>query len=138
MLSSETLRDIVIRKHSLMENWGINPNERFARTKVYGIYGDVVSFRPTQYQSVKIEVEDFSPQSSAAIANTIVVVADSLMREAKAQITSKALEALELQYQVGLDEMKSLEDSLTAVMKKGVVNFEGQTDRYHSLCRSAC
>ena len=137
VLSSETLRDIVIRKHRLMENWGINPNERFARTKVYGIYDDVVSFRPTQYQSVKIEVEDFSPQSSAAIANTIVVVADSLMREAKAQITSKALEALELQYQVGLDEMKSLEDSLTAVMKKGVVNFEGQTDRYHKAYAEA-
>ncbi|MBN1990749.1 MAG: hypothetical protein JW783_15205 [Bacteroidales bacterium] len=137
VLSSETLRDIIIRKHRLMENWGVDPNERYARTKVYGIYGDVVSFRPTQYQSVKVEVEDFSPQSSAAIANTIVAVADSLMREVKAQVTSKALEALELQYQVGLDEMKLLEDSLTVVMKKGVINFEGQTDRYHKAYAEA-
>lgn len=137
ILSSETLRDIVIRKHHLVENWGIDPSDRYARTKVYGIYGDIVSFRPTQYQSVRIDVEDFAPESSAAIANTIVSVADSLMRAAKAQVTTKALEALKVQYEEGLKEMSSLEDSLTAIMQNGVINFEGQTDRYHKAYAEA-
>ncbi|MDX9852325.1 MAG: Wzz/FepE/Etk N-terminal domain-containing protein [Tenuifilaceae bacterium] len=137
ILSSETLRDIVIRKHHLVENWGIDPSDRYARTKVYGIYGDIVSFRPTQYQSVRIDVEDFAPESSAAIANTIVSVADSLMRAAKAQVSIKALEALKVQYEEGLKEMSSLEDSLTAIMQNGVINFEGQTDRYHKAYAEA-
>jgi uncharacterized protein involved in exopolysaccharide biosynthesis len=127
VLSSSTLRDIVIKKNNLMTKWGIKPTERFARSKTYGIYNENITYRPTQYQSVEVEVMDASPEMSAKIANTIVAVEDSLMLAIKAQVAKKGLIVIEEQYQQGIAEMKEIEDSLTKVMSKGVINIESQT-----------
>lgn len=130
VLSSSTLRDIVIKKLDLMKNWGIKSNEKFARSKVNGIYNENIKFRPTQYMSVEVEVMDASPEMSAKIANTIVTVEDSLMLAIKAQVARKGLAVMEEQYKQGLAEMKILEDSLTKTMAQGVFQVEAQTQGF--------
>lgn len=127
VLSSNTLRDLVIKKLNLMAIWGVNPNEKFAISKVNGIYNDNISFRPTQYMSVEVEVMEPSPELAAKIANTIVTLQDSLMRAIKMQVASKGLLVLQSQYQQALAEMKALEDSMTHTMENGVFNVEAQT-----------
>ncbi len=130
VLSSSTLRDIVIKKLDLIAYWGIKPTEKYIRSNVNGIYNDNIKFRPTQYTSVEIEVMDPSPEMSAKIANTIVAIEDSLMLAIKAQIAQKGLLAIEEQYRLGLLEMKGLEDSLAKTMANGVFNVEAQTQGF--------
>ncbi len=137
ILSSSTLRDIVILKLNLMQNWGIKPEEKFARHKVYGIFNDYISFRPTEYQSVEVEVMDPSAQMAAKIANTIVDVSDSIMRSIKAQVAQQALIALEQQYKVAEYEMTQLEDSLAYVMDKGVISLMVQTKELYKAYAKA-
>ncbi len=127
VLSSNTLRDLVIKKLNLMAIWGVDPNEKYAISKVNGIYNDNIRFRPTQYMSVEVEVYDPYPELAAKVANTIVVLQDSLMRAIKSQVTSKGLIVLKEQYQQALNEMKALEDSMTNTMVNGVFNVEAQT-----------
>ena len=127
VLSSSTLRDIVIKKLKLTANWGIRPDDMYARHKTYGIYNDNIKFRPTQFTSVEVEVMDASPEMSAKIANTIVAVEDSLMLAIKAQVAKKGLMVLEEQYKLELAEMKVLEDSLSSTMANGVFHVEAQT-----------
>jgi len=137
ILSSSTLRDIVIIKLDLMQNWGISPNEKYAHNKVYGIFNNYISFRPTQYQSVEVEVMDPSPQMAARIANTIVDVSDSIMRSIKAQIAQQALIALEEQYKVAEQEMSQIEDSLKFVMGNGVISLMVQTEELYKAYAKA-
>lgn len=127
VLSSNTLRDLVIKKLNLMAIWGVNPGEKYAISKVNGIYNDNISFRPTQFMSVEVEVMEPSPELAAKIANTIVILQDSLMRAIKMQVASKGLLVLQSQYQQALAEMKALEDSMTRTMENGVFNVEAQT-----------
>lgn len=127
VLSSNTLRDLVINKLNLMSVWNINPNEKYAASNVNGKYNSKVKFRPTQYMSVEVEVMDPSAELATKIANTIVILEDSLMRSIKAQVSLKALAVMELQYKQGIAEMKSLEDSLASTMENGVFNVEAQT-----------
>jgi len=127
VLSSNTLRDIVIKKLNLMAIWGVDPNEKFAKSKVNGIYNDNIRFRPTQYMSIEVEVMEPSPELAAKIANTIVVLQDSLMRAIKSQVASKGLVVIQEQYNQALLEMKALEDSMTNTMENGVYNVEAQT-----------
>lgn len=127
VLSSNTLRDLVIKKLNLMATWGITQNEKYAKSKVNGIYNERISFRPTQYMSVEVEVMDPSPIFAAKIANTIVVLQDSLMLAIKSQVASKALIVMQDQYNLALSEMKALEDSLKNTMVNGVFNVENQT-----------
>ncbi len=127
VLSSNTLRDLVIKKLDLMAIWGVSPNEKFAKSKVNDIYNDNIRFRPTQYMSVEVEVMDPSPELSAKIANTIVTLEDSLMRSIKAQVSLKGLIVVQEQYEKSLAEMKGLEDSLASTMANGVFNVKAQT-----------
>jgi len=131
VLSSNTLRDIVIKKLNLSANWGINPLDKYARHETYGIFSENIKFRPTQYTSVEVEVMDASPEMSAKIANTIVAVEDSLMLSIKAQVAKKGLTALEIQYNEGIEEMNKLQDSLTKTMSNGVIHLQSQTQEFY-------
>lgn len=126
VLSSETLRRHIIIKFNLFENYGINPSEKYAWHKVNSVYSRNISFRPSRYRSVRIEVLDNNPDMAARLANGIVIAADSLMRDTKRLVAQKALEVLEFHYQEALTEAYKMSDSLSYIMSKGVLNLPFQ------------
>ncbi|HRX30843.1 MAG TPA: Wzz/FepE/Etk N-terminal domain-containing protein [Tenuifilaceae bacterium] len=130
ILTSRTLKDSVIKKLNLVEHWDLKPGKGI-NARTYAKFDQNINIKPTRYQSVMVEVLDPDPGMAAIIANTIVDFGDKIMRSVKAQIAQKALTALEKQYELGLGEMNALEDSLTAVMEKGVVNLRSQSEVYY-------
>ncbi|BDX37737.1 hypothetical protein CYCD_10920 [Tenuifilaceae bacterium CYCD] len=131
ILSSRTLKDSVIARLNLMDHWDIKPSNIHKMHEVYSKFDQNIRTKPTQYQSVIIEVMDSDPEMAARIANAVVDISDTLMRSAKSQVAKKALAALEEQYNKGLEEMKTAEDSLTFVMQQGVVHLKKQTEQYY-------
>lgn len=131
ILSSRTLKDSVIARLNLMEYWDIKLSNIHKMHEVYTRFDQNIRTKPTQYQSVIIEVMDRDPEMAARIANAVVDVSDTLMRSAKSQVAKKALAALEAQYNKGLEEMKAAEDSLTFVMQQGVVHLKKQAEQYY-------
>lgn len=131
ILSSRTLKDSVIARLSLMSYWDIQLTSKHKMHEVYSKFDQNVRTKPTQYQSVIVEVMDRDPEMAARIANAVVDVSDSLMRSAKSQIAKKALTALEEQYRIALDETKAVEDSLALVMQQGVVHLKMQAEQIY-------
>lgn len=131
ILSSRTLKDSVIARLNLFEHWDIKPSSKYKMHEVYSKFDQNVSTKPTQYQSVVIEVMDRDPAMAAKIANAVVDISDSLMRLTKSQIAKKALVALEKQYEIALEEIKTAEDSLSMVMQKGVVHLKKQSEQFY-------
>jgi len=131
ILSSRTLKDSVIARLNLMEYWDIKLSNIHKMHEVYTRFDQNIRTKPTQYQSVIIEVMDRDPEMAARIANAVVDVSDTLMRSTKSQVAKKALAALEAQYNKGLEEMKAAEDSLTFVMQQGVVHLKKQAEQYY-------
>jgi tyrosine-protein kinase Etk/Wzc len=127
ILSSETLRRATIEKQDLFNNYEIKRTEKEAWHKVNTKFSNNISFRRSRYRTVRIEVLDRSPAKSAEIANTIVVLADSLMRATKKEVALKALEVIEFQYNRTLADAYIADDSLTQIMKKGVFDITFQT-----------
>jgi hypothetical protein len=126
VLSSETLRRHIVNKFNLFQHYGIDPNDRFAWHKVNTSFSSNISFSPSRYRSVRIEVLDESPEMAAKLANGIVEAADSLARETKKKVAQMALEMLEYHYQQTLGEAYRIDDSLTKVMKNGVLDLPYQ------------
>jgi uncharacterized protein involved in exopolysaccharide biosynthesis len=126
VVSSETLRRETIAKQNLFSHYEIDPSENEAWFQINKKFSNNISFRRSRYRTVRIEVLDKSPEKAAEIANTIVVLADSLMRATKRDVAKKALQVLDLQYQQTLKEIYITEDSLTEVMKKGLLNLPYQ------------
>ena len=131
ILSSRTLKDSVIARLNLMNHWDIQSTSKYKMHEVYSKFDQNVRTKPTQYQSVIVEVMDRDPDMAARIANAVVDISDSLMRNTKSQIAKKALVALEEQYEIALYEMKAVEDSLTSVMQHGVVHLKMQTEQIY-------
>ncbi|MGE0077825.1 MAG: Wzz/FepE/Etk N-terminal domain-containing protein [Bacteroidales bacterium] len=131
ILTSRTLKDSVIMRLNLMKHWDIKSTDKHAMFDVYSKFDQNIRTKPTQYQSVIIEVMDEKPEMAAKIANAVVDISDTLMRAAKSQIAKKALVALEQQYDEGLKEMKCAEDSLTKVMQNGVVHLKKQSEQFY-------
>lgn len=131
ILSSRTLKDSVIARLNLIEYWDIKLSNIHKMHEVYTRFDQNIRTKPTQYQSVIIEVMDRDPEMAARIANAVVDISDTLMRSAKSQVAKKALAALEAQYNKGLEEMKAAEDSLTFVMQQGVVHLKKQAEQYY-------
>ena len=126
ILSSETLRRDIVSKYNLFEHYGIDPLDEHAWFKVGGAYSSRISFRPSKYRSVSIEVFDENSVMAAKLANGIVSAADSLTREAKRLVAQAALEVLEFHYSQAQAEAYRIDDSLTAVMASGVLDLPYQ------------
>lgn len=126
VLSSETLRRETIAQQKLFAHYGINSTEKEAWFKVNTSFSNHISFRRSRYRTVRIEVLDYSPKKAAEIANNIVVIADSLMRESKRLVAQKALQIASKQYEEALSEYYQLSDSMSYVMSQGVLDMPNQ------------
>lgn len=126
ILSSETLRREIINAENLYEHYDIDPETSKSRYKVNSIFSNRVSFMPSRYRTVRIEVLDKDPHKAASIANSVVVLADSLMRKSKSDVARMALEVLERHYIQAKVEAKEINERFTKVMNNGVLNLPFQ------------
>jgi uncharacterized protein involved in exopolysaccharide biosynthesis len=137
ILSSETLRRVVVDELNLFNHYGINPEGKHAWFRMNSTYSNNISFSPSRYRSIRIEVYDASPKMAAKIANKIVAVADSLTRESKRSVAKIALQVMERQHQLALKEIYLRDDSLRAIMKNGVLDLPYQTKEVTRLYAEA-
>ena len=126
VLSSNSLRKVVIDAENLYKHYEIDPEASQARFRVNSRFSGRVSFMRTRYRTVRIEVLDHCPDKAASIANTIVKSADSIMRETKRGIAQTALELLERQYNIVKEEAFEINSKLSQVMESGVLDLPYQ------------
>lgn len=130
VITSRTLKDLVINRLNLWGMWGIDPQAPQARSKMYIAYDECVRVKSTKFQGVAISARDRSPELAAIIANTVVGYSDSLMRDVKRQVAQKALIAYQKQYNLELEAMVALQDSMRKVMVAGVTSPEMQSKEF--------
>jgi uncharacterized protein involved in exopolysaccharide biosynthesis len=127
ILSSETLRRNIIIRHNLFDHYKIEPDLAHAWFNVNEVFSSNVSFSPSRYRSVRIEVLDESPEMAAKIANSIVIVADSLTRESKRVVAQKALDMLLKLYEKTSKDYFTSQDSLSKIMSSyGLIDLSLQ------------
>jgi len=127
VLGSVAIRDRIKDRFSLMEHYGIGPDQKYRRTRFNKTYSENVSTRRTQYGAVEVSVRDKDPVMAAEIANEIAALADSVQNEMRYQRALQAYEVAKLSYDGLLQDLKATEDSLRKVMQTGVYDIEGQS-----------
>jgi uncharacterized protein involved in exopolysaccharide biosynthesis len=126
ILNSDEIRSKIIQRYNLMEHYEIDPNEKFARTKLYEQYGDNISFRRTQYMSVVIEVLDEDPEMAADIANEIGMLVDTVKTRIQQERAFEGFKIVRKKYNDLQKDITTLEDSLEYLRTKGVQDYEAQ------------
>jgi uncharacterized protein involved in exopolysaccharide biosynthesis len=128
ILNSDEVRTRICEKYNLMQHYGIDPEGRYKRTKLYDEYLENISFKRTEYMSVKIEVMDYSADTAALIANDIASLHDSTKIRMQHERAKEALRIVEREYNSKLNEIRHMEDSIKVINSYGVFDYESQSE----------
>lgn len=131
ILHSEQIFGRVKRKYDLGSHYDIDPDHEYRATAIKKTYEDRVDFDRTKYGSVEIRVMDQSPDTAAMIANDIAAYADSVKNRMQRDRALEALEVVERKFKEMRSYMGTLEDSLSFLRKKGVHDYESQSEMFN-------
>ncbi len=131
ILKSNKIRDRIIQKYNLMQHYGIKPDEKYRKTKLYKTYDDNFRFKRTQYMAVNITVYDKDPQMAADMANDVAFLLDSTINNMQKKIAKKAFKIVAAEYEKKQEEIKKEEDSLKKLREYGVHDYESQAEMFN-------
>ncbi len=128
-LSSDALKLKVANAYDLWDRWNI-------KDTVFGYHylklkwDDMVTIKRTEFNSVKVEVYDYTANGAAQVANGISDYCDTVRHEMTRSIASEVLKIVKGEYDNTLLRMKELEDSLTVLRNLGVLHYKEQVKAY--------
>jgi uncharacterized protein involved in exopolysaccharide biosynthesis len=128
ILNSDEIRGKICEKYNLMHHYGIDTTDKFKRTKLYEEFQGNITFKRTEYMSVKIEVMDVNPDTAAAIANDIAALHDSTKIRIQRARAMQALKIVEKEYRDKLAEVTTMTDSIKVINSQGVYDYESQSE----------
>lgn len=137
ILNSTEIRKRVADDYNLWENWKINKEGDYADHYLKLKWSEMVSFKRTDYVSIKIDVYDYVAARAAKIANSIVSYADSVKFRMTKEIAKQALTIVEEEYANTITRITELEDSLQKIRVLGVLDYKAEINAYSKAMAKA-
>ncbi len=127
IFQSEDVREQVVKDFDLLNHYGVDPAGKFPRNELYGIYGDLVRFSKTPYESAEIIVFDSDPAIASRICDSLISYVNQKIR---ALHRAKSYEVVKIEKD-HLEMKKQEMDSMEAAIKNlriqyGILEFEEQ------------
>lgn len=128
ILNSDKIRWRLWGKYNMIEHYEIDPTDKYAQTKLAKTWDDNVSFRRTEFNSIRVDVMDTDKQLAATLANEIASLVDTMRNEMIQARAQAAYEIMDEEYNGLVSYMEELDDSLTVLRNKGVQDYEKQIE----------
>jgi capsule polysaccharide export protein KpsE/RkpR len=138
---ASSIKDAVIEKFNLWEHWRISKDDPKAAFWMDLEYQTNISISRTQYESVIVEVLDFSPDTAKLIADEILIKYNELAQnlfESKGQEYLDAANRALRKRTIYIDSLQNRLEELS--QEHGILEYEMQTKEltksYYELLRS--
>jgi uncharacterized protein involved in exopolysaccharide biosynthesis len=130
ILNSSEIRNKIANKYELWTNWQIKNNTEYSQHYLKLKWEDMVTFKRTNFVSIRIEVYDYVANRSADIANSIVAYADSVKFNMTREVAKQALDITKDEYEATIARINELQDSLQAIKELGVLDNKEEITAY--------
>ncbi|MFM1876784.1 MAG: hypothetical protein RL266_2521 [Bacteroidota bacterium] len=137
ILNSDEIRSKIVERYNLIEHYEIDTTDQYKQTKLFKEYDSNITYKRTEFQSVRIDVLDTDPQLAADIANDIAALVDSVKNRMQKERAFKAMAIAEAEYQEMKNYVKELEDSLNTMREMGVNDYESMSERFNEYYAKA-
>jgi len=128
ILNSDEIRTRVCEKYNLMQHYGIDSTDKLKRTKLYDEFQSNITFKRTEYMSVKIEVMDNDPELASLMANDIAALHDSTKIRIQKDRALRSLKIVEQEYFQKVQDVKDGIDSMKILNSYGIYDYESQSE----------
>jgi len=129
LLTSDAMKIKVADAFDLWNRWKVKDtvfSYHYLRLK----WDEMVSVKRTEFNSVKIEVYDYTANGAAQLANGISDYCDSVKHDMNKDLATHVLKIVKAEYESTLSRMKVLEDSLNVLRQLGVLHYKEQVKAY--------
>jgi capsular polysaccharide biosynthesis protein len=130
ILNSSEIRSKIADEYDLWANWQIKKNTEYSQHYLKLKWDDMVTFKRTNFVSIRIEVYDYVATRSADIANSIVAYADSVKFRMTREVAKQALDITKDEYEATIARINELQDSLQAIKELGVLDNKQEITAY--------
>jgi uncharacterized protein involved in exopolysaccharide biosynthesis len=130
ILNSDQIRNKIIEKYDLMTHYNIDTTSEYKHTELMQEFNDNISFKRTEFMSVKIEVLDKDPLKAANIANDIAALLDTVKNRMQKERANQGFRIVEQELKSILSEIKAKEDTLNALRAIGIIDYVSQSEKY--------
>ncbi len=130
IFNSSEIRTRIANQYDLWTNWDIENNTPYSQHYLKLKWEEMVSFKRTNFVSIRIDVNDYVANRAADIANSIVSYADSVKFKMTQQVAKKALEITKHEYEATISRINVLEDSLQVIKELGVLDNKTEIEAY--------
>ena len=129
ILTSDALKLAVADAFHLWERWRIT-DTIFAYHYLKDKWDDMVKIKRTEFNSVRVEVHDYTADSAAFVANGIVDYCDTIKFRMNKAMAKPVVDITREEYELTLRRMKELEDSLHSLRRMGILHYKEQVKAY--------
>jgi len=128
ILNSQDIVDSMINKFDLANHYEIDPKYKYFKTALYNTYHDHVNISNTPYESIRIEISDKNPDTSAMMVTAMLKFYD---KKVASMHKLKSTEVIEM-YSFQLSKKRQYLDSLKTILYKlgteqGLIEYEYQS-----------
>jgi uncharacterized protein involved in exopolysaccharide biosynthesis len=129
ILTSDQLKLLIADRFNLWKRWKIK-DTNFSYHYLKLKWEDMVAIKRTEFNSIRVEVYDYTADSAAFLANGIVAYCDTVKFRMNREMTAPVVKIVEKEYQNTLSRMKELEDSLHKLRQMGVLHYKEQVKAF--------
>lgn len=129
ILNSDQLKKLVAEKFNLWQRWKIE-KDKFAEHYLKLKWDNMVRYKRTDFNSIKIEVYDYTANGAAEVANSITEYVDSIKNNMTREVAQKAYEVIKEEYENTIARMNVLEDSLQTLRQYGILDYKNDVESY--------
>lgn len=129
ILNSDQLKKLVADKYNLWQRWKIEKNsyaEHYLKLK----WDNMVRYKRTDFNSIKVEVYDYTANGAAEVANSITDCVDSIKNNMTKEVASQAFNVIKGEYENTISRMNELEDSLQTLRQFGILDYKNDVEAY--------
>ena len=130
ILNSDEIRSKIVDKYDLLKHYEIDTGSQYKMTELFNEFQSNISFKRTEFMSIKIEVLDKDPVKAANIANDIAALLDTAKNRIQRERAMQGFRIVEQEYQNFKNQIKATEDALEALRKFGIFDYESQAEVY--------
>lgn len=128
ILNSDKIKWTLWAKYNMLKHYELDTSMAFYQTKLSKKWESNVSFKRTEFNSIRIDVLDTDPDTAALLANEIAALVDTMRNEMIQERAKAAYIIMDEEYNSLVDYMAELDDSLTVLRNKGVQDYEKQIE----------
>jgi uncharacterized protein involved in exopolysaccharide biosynthesis len=130
ILNSVEIREMAAKQYDLYTAWKIPRDNDLTAHYLNLKWNEMVSFKRTDYVSIRIDVYDYQSDRAAKIANSIVEYADSVKFRMTREVARQAFAIVEEEYNNYNKNVADMEDSVQVIRELGILDYKSEMKAY--------